>query len=316
MSKQCTALSASNAEQVSKRVRSDGGSRAATASSKNPYISTEAEDHSDEDADETELADEEEGDSDLFARLGNNMSLHRQPTARSKNPYIDTEAEEGSDGDEYDSLRDAKEEGDSGPSMRSLNVTCLPGPAAKHTLAAAITPVLQRQHSIPWRAFKILTKISTTLGSALNLVGSRVEYAEEDGEGGTDIAGCHWIGLAFTHLKSSTPHAHFYGAELLHSTSTLMLNDKKASFIGNNLFQRVYNHDCKGGDMEEGEDMSLAQRRPRPQNRQLPKRFRDILPQPPPTVPSEVHDLLPESVGSVFVNTYLVNQHLVIQKST
>lgn len=51
--------------------------------------------------------------------------------------------------------------------------------------------------------------------------------------------------------------------------------------------------------MEEGEDMSLAQRRPRPQNRQLPKRFRDILPQPPPTVPSEVHDLLPESVGSV-----------------
>jgi hypothetical protein len=49
----------------------------------------------------------------------------------------------------------------------------------------------------------------------------------------------------------------------------------------------------------EGEDMSLAQRRPRQQNRRLPKRFRDILPQPPPTMPSEVCDQPPASVGQV-----------------
>ncbi|KAG2742216.1 hypothetical protein P692DRAFT_20750031, partial [Suillus brevipes Sb2] len=48
-----------------------------------------------------------------------------------------------------------------------------------------------------------------------------------------------------------------------------------------------------------GEDMSLAQRRPRHQNRQLPLRFRDVLPQPPPTVPMEVRAQPPESVGSV-----------------
>ncbi|KIK31844.1 hypothetical protein CY34DRAFT_59602, partial [Suillus luteus UH-Slu-Lm8-n1] len=47
------------------------------------------------------------------------------------------------------------------------------------------------------------------------------------------------------------------------------------------------------------DDISLAQRRPRRQNRQLPKRFRDILPQPPPTVPSEVRELPPPSVGQV-----------------
>jgi hypothetical protein len=38
-------------------------------------------------------------------------------------------------------------------------------------------------------------------------------------------------------------------------------------------------------EVDEGENMSLAQRRPRRQNRQLPMRFRDVLPQPPPTVP-------------------------------
>ncbi|KAG2048985.1 hypothetical protein BDR06DRAFT_984573 [Suillus hirtellus] len=45
--------------------------------------------------------------------------------------------------------------------------------------------------------------------------------------------------------------------------------------------------------------MSLAQCRPRWQNCQLPKRFRDILPQPPPTVPFDVHKLPPPSVGQV-----------------
>ncbi|KAG1894033.1 uncharacterized protein F5891DRAFT_1195724 [Suillus fuscotomentosus] len=112
-------------------------SRAATASSKNPYIDTEAEDHSDENTDETELANEEEGDSDLSAWSGNNMSL-----------------QEGSDGDEYDSLRDAEEEGDSGPSTWLLNVTCLPGPAAKHTLAAAINNITDKQLLSPPRPFK------------------------------------------------------------------------------------------------------------------------------------------------------------------
>lgn len=57
--------------------------------------------------------------------------------------------------------------------------------------------------------------------------------------------------------------------------------------------------DREGGDIEEGEDISLAQRRTRRQNRQLPLRFRDVLPLPPPTVPMEVRDHPPESTGSV-----------------
>jgi hypothetical protein len=58
--------------------------------------------------------------------------------------------------------------------------------------------------------------------------------------------------------------------------------------------------DCvegEGVDKDDDGDMSLAQRKPRRQNRQLPMRFRDVLPQPPPTVPSEVHDHLRESIG-------------------
>ncbi|KAG1787211.1 uncharacterized protein HD556DRAFT_1449008 [Suillus plorans] len=47
--------------------------------------------------------------------------------------------------------------------------------------------------------------------------------------------------------------------------------------------------DCEIGEID-GEDLSLAQCRPRRQNRQLPKRFRDILPQPPPTVPLDVRE--------------------------
>ncbi|KAG1770606.1 hypothetical protein EV702DRAFT_977935, partial [Suillus placidus] len=39
--------------------------------------------------------------------------------------------------------------------------------------------------------------------------------------------------------------------------------------------------------------------RPRHQNRQLPQRFRDVLPQPPPTVPAQVCQLPPQSVGCV-----------------
>ena len=54
--------------------------------------------------------------------------------------------------------------------------------------------------------------------------------------------------------------------------------------------------DCEGDQID---DMSLAQRRPRRQNRQLPMRFRDVLPQPPPTMPLEVRERLPESVASV-----------------
>lgn len=51
--------------------------------------------------------------------------------------------------------------------------------------------------------------------------------------------------------------------------------------------------------IDEGDIMSLAQRRPRRQNRQLPMRFRDVLPQPPPTVPLEVRERLLASVGSL-----------------
>ncbi|KAG1858316.1 hypothetical protein C8R48DRAFT_775264 [Suillus tomentosus] len=134
--------SASNDERAPKRVRSDRGSLATTAS-------VTEEDHSDEDVDANVLAIEGDGDGDLSAQLANNTSLGRRPTVRlePKNPYIDAEAEEGSndeDGDEYDSLRDTEEEGDSGPSTRPPNVTCLPGPAAKHTLAAAINDIMDK----------------------------------------------------------------------------------------------------------------------------------------------------------------------------
>ncbi|KAG0701859.1 hypothetical protein DFH29DRAFT_999850 [Suillus ampliporus] len=49
----------------------------------------------------------------------------------------------------------------------------------------------------------------------------------------------------------------------------------------------IVSPDCEVGDIDGGEDISLAQRRSRRQNRQLPLRYRDVLPQPPPTVPSE-----------------------------
>lgn len=53
------------------------------------------------------------------------------------------------------------------------------------------------------------------------------------------------------------------------------------------------------GILDEGEGTSLAQRRTRRQNRQLPLRFRDVLPQPPPTVPAELGEELPEHLGRV-----------------
>lgn len=46
---------------------------------------------------------------------------------------------------------------------------------------------------------------------------------------------------------------------------------------------------CEGAE-NDVEDMSLAQRRPRRQNRRMPLRFRDVLPQPPPAVPLETRD--------------------------
>jgi hypothetical protein len=61
----------------------------------------------------------------------------------------------------------------------------------------------------------------------------------------------------------------------------------------------LHHPNFEGGDGDE-ENMSLAQRRPRCQNRWLPQRFRDVLPQPPPTAPPEVRDLLPQSVGYIF----------------
>lgn len=62
------------------------------------------------------------------------------------------------------------------------------------------------------------------------------------------------------------------------------------------------NDDLGDGIIDEGEHTSLAQHRPRHQNQRLPMRFWDILPQPPPTVPAELADRLPASVGRV-VNT-------------
>jgi hypothetical protein len=53
------------------------------------------------------------------------------------------------------------------------------------------------------------------------------------------------------------------------------------------------------GTLDGGEGMCLAQRRTRRQNCQLPLRFRDVLPQPPPTVPAELGEELPEHVGRV-----------------
>ncbi|KAG2090473.1 uncharacterized protein F5147DRAFT_780282 [Suillus discolor] len=49
--------------------------------------------------------------------------------------------------------------------------------------------------------------------------------------------------------------------------------------------------------LDVGEDLSLTQHRPRRQNQQLPLRFRDMLPQPPPTIPAELRDQIPEYVG-------------------
>ncbi|KAG2091349.1 uncharacterized protein F5147DRAFT_780033 [Suillus discolor] len=60
--------------------------------------------------------------------------------------------------------------------------------------------------------------------------------------------------------------------------------------------------DCEGEQIDKEDDMSLAQCRPRHKNYQLPMRFRDVLPQPPPTVPLEVRKRLPESVGSLIVS--------------
>jgi hypothetical protein len=68
---------------------------------------------------------------------------------------------------------------------------------------------------------------------------------------------------------------------------------------------------CVGGIMtsdseeregENEEDMSLAHRRPRHQNRQMPKRFRDVLPVPPPTMSAEVRKLPPASVSEVIMS--------------
>ncbi|KAG2097512.1 uncharacterized protein F5147DRAFT_777960 [Suillus discolor] len=55
-----------------------------------------------------------------------------------------------------------------------------------------------------------------------------------------------------------------------------------------------------GGRDNKMEDMSLAQWRPRCQNRRLLQRFRDVLPQPPPTIPAEVQDRPGVSARSVF----------------
>ncbi|KAG1828467.1 hypothetical protein EV424DRAFT_1536486 [Suillus variegatus] len=51
--------------------------------------------------------------------------------------------------------------------------------------------------------------------------------------------------------------------------------------------------------LDEVQDICLAQRRSRCKNRQMPKRYRDVLPQPPPTVPVEVQDQIPEPPACV-----------------
>jgi hypothetical protein len=56
---------------------------------------------------------------------------------------------------------------------------------------------------------------------------------------------------------------------------------------------------CEGEQIDEGDGISLARRHPRRQNCQLPMQFRDVHPQPPPTVPVEVHKRLPEFVRSL-----------------
>ncbi|KAG1820993.1 uncharacterized protein BJ212DRAFT_1478094 [Suillus subaureus] len=62
-------------------------------------------------------------------------------------------------------------------------------------------------------------------------------------------------------------------------------------------------------DIDGGEDISLAQRRLQCQNRQLPPRFRDVLPQPPPMVPMEVQAQPPESVRSVVTSAQPLTVH-------
>jgi hypothetical protein len=56
---------------------------------------------------------------------------------------------------------------------------------------------------------------------------------------------------------------------------------------------------CERDHINEGDEMNLAQHHPRRQNCQLPMWYRDILPQPPPTIPLEMCEQLPGYVGSV-----------------
>jgi len=52
------------------------------------------------------------------------------------------------------------------------------------------------------------------------------------------------------------------------------------------VLQPVVGQNPQPESMELDEDMSLAERRPRRQNRRLPQRFRDILPEPLPRRPT------------------------------
>jgi hypothetical protein len=64
-------------------------------------------------------------------------------------------------------------------------------------------------------------------------------------------------------------------------------------------------HDDVGGQSHKGDmdevDMCLVQYILRCQNQKLPVRFRDVLCQPPPTIPPQICNTLPESIGSVTV---------------
>lgn len=136
--------------------------------------------------------------------------------------------------------------------------------------------------------------LSSAISSFKEFLSSRKKQRTSDDAGLVGIVGSP---SALSNLPASHLASHEANASTMSQhpevTVTPLPDQSLAPFTG------TITPDYEGVEIGDEEDMSLAQRRSRRQNRQLPKRFRDILPQPPPTVPQEVCDVPPESVGHI-----------------
>ncbi|KAG0703958.1 hypothetical protein DFH29DRAFT_998014 [Suillus ampliporus] len=94
--------------------------------------------------------------------------------------------------------------------------------------------------------------------------------------------------------SANSPVIHLASGEVNASNATIAPPDSTCSSVAG-----IITGDCEVEEIEDEEDLSLAQCRLRRQNRQMPKQFRDVLPVPPPTVPAEVRELPPAAVGEV-----------------